>query len=110
MTPRLRRLFKYVGVGLLAAGIAGLPTVASAHGGDHGHYKHYDRGHGHYKHRKHHDVYRYYRAPRVERHYYYEPRYVYEPYYVVPRVYDYDYVPRRPYGNIGLTLDFPFYF
>jgi hypothetical protein len=103
-----RRLLKLAGVGLLAAGLAGLPSVAAARG-DRGHVvKVVPRGHGHYKS---HQVYRYYRPRVVERTYrYYEPYYGYRPYYVVPRVYDYGYVPIYPGGNLSLTLDFPFRF
>jgi hypothetical protein len=111
MKARLGRVLKLVSVGVLAAGVAGLPALAGAHDRDRGRGGHVvvvPKGGGHYKS---HRAYRHYRPRVVERVYRYrEPYYVYQPYYVAPRVYDYGYAPVYPGGNLSLTLDFPFRF
>jgi hypothetical protein len=101
------RVLKLAGLVLLAASVAGVPSVVSARDRGHGHGGHVvvvPRGGGHYH------AHRYY-GPRVYRYggpyYVYRP-YVYEPYYVAPPVYGY--VPLYPGGNLSLTLDFPFRF
>jgi hypothetical protein len=102
------RPLKPLGLLLLAALIAGVPSLASAHrdwDDDKGIIVAPER-HKYYK------PYKYYRhkKPRVIREYHYYQPYVIER-YARPRVRKYYYyAPRYPSGNLNLSIDFPFNF